>query len=109
MEGKTLKYLQWTYEIWSYSYWKDGRLHVVTRPINTISSKEFIFKFNKKGFKLTTECKPDFPVFCGYNSVASGTFPSLPLVTPILVGLLKGVLLTTKMPIKFKLKKNKNV
>ncbi len=93
--------LQWRYQVWAYAYWDKGRLHVATRLINSIVSKEFIFEPTKGGLKLRTECKPDFAVFCGYNSVASGTFPSVPLLTPCLVGILKGALSITKLAVRF--------
>lgn len=99
-----IKYLQWTYDVWSYSYFEKGKLHVVTRPLNTISTKEFIFSFRGNTVKMTTKTLPDFVVFCGYNSVAGGTIPSLPVVTPILVSFVKAACSITKIPVKIKKK-----
>ena len=92
------------YRVWSFGYWKDGKLYVVTRPLNTVATKTFVFDFSKNGMKVGTICAPDFSTFCGYNSIASGTFPDLPVITPILVGLLKMGLLTTKVRVRFKAK-----
>ncbi len=89
------------YHVWSWGYWKKNDFHVVTRPLNTVAQKEFIFRFGKDKVSMKTKCNPDFRDFVVANSIASGVFPDLPVVTPILVGLLKTGLIVTTFPVRF--------
>lgn len=92
------------YHLWSYAYWEKKSLHVVVRPLNTVATKEFIFRFKGDAVSMKTKCNPDFRDFVVANSIASGVFPDLPVITPALVGLLKFGLLVTTAPVKFKKK-----
>ena len=92
--------LQWRYRVWSHAHWEGRNLVVVTRPLNAVCTKVFRFRFGRRTLRVRTRCLPDFAVFCGYNSVAGGTFPSVPVLTPVLVGLLRGALAITKLPVR---------
>ena len=92
------------YHVWSWGYWKKNDFHVVVRPLNTVAEKEFIFCFGNKKLSMKTKCNPDFRDFVVANSIASGVFPDLPVVTPVLVGLLKTGLIVTALPVRYKLK-----
>ncbi|MBO4538796.1 MAG: hypothetical protein J5781_00855 [Clostridia bacterium] len=89
------------YHVWSWGYWYKNSFHVVVRPLNTVAQKEFIFRFGKKKLSMTTKCNPDFRDFVVANSIASGVFPDLPVITPALVGLLKFGLVVTTLPIRY--------
>ncbi len=90
------------YHVWSYGYWEKQRFHVVVRPLNTVAEKEFIFRIGKNNLSVKTKCNPDFRDFVVANSIASGVFPKSPVITPILVGLLKFGLIVTTFPLRFK-------
>ncbi len=92
------------YHVWSWGYWKKNDFHVVVRPLNTVAEKEFIFCFGNKKLSMKTKCNPDFRDFVVANSIASGVFPDLPVVTPVLVGLLKTGLIVTALPVRYELK-----
>ncbi len=92
------------YRLWSYAYWEKKRFHVVVRPLNTVAEKRFIFRFGKNDVSLKTQCNPDFRDFVVANSIASGVFPDVPVLTPVLVGLLKFGLIVTTFALKFKAK-----
>ncbi len=89
------------YRVWSWGYWKKNDFHVVVRPLNTVAEKEFIFCFGNKKLSMKTKCNPDFRDFVVANSIASGVFPDLPVVTPVLVGLLKTGLIVTTLPVRY--------
>ncbi len=89
------------YHVWSWGYWEKNNFHVVVRPLNTVAEKEFIFRFGKNKISMKTRCNPDFRDFVVANSIASGVFPDLPVVTPALVGLLKFGLIVTTLPVRY--------
>ena len=90
------------YHLWSYCYWDKKEFHVVVRPLNTVATKEFIFRFKGDDVSMKTKCNPDFRDFVVANSIASGVFPDVPVLTPMLVGLLKFGLIVTTLPVRFK-------
>ncbi len=90
------------YTVWSYGYWEKGRLHIVTRPLNTLATKEFIIKPNKKGFSLTTKCFPNFRSFVASNAVVSGVIPDVPVLTPAILFFLKLGMSVVLCPVRFR-------
>ena len=91
------------YKIWAYAYSEDGKLNVVFKPLNTLSSQRFVFDFGKDYITIRMTGTPSFREFILKNASESSVIRSAPSpFRKIMVKTVDCVLSTIEMPLKYK-------
>ncbi len=92
------------YKIWAYAYCENGVIKAVVKPLNTLSTQYITFDFSDKTVKIQMKSTPRFLEFIEKNAGESSIVRSLAKLRPVVMKVLRAVLLTTELPIKFKQK-----
>ncbi len=92
------------YKIWAYAYMENGVLNAVIKPINTLSTQHFTFKFYDDTVEIQIKGTPSFPEFIKKNANQSSIVSGHHKLRPLIMKVLGAVLATTEMPLKFRAK-----
>ncbi len=92
------------YKIWAYAYMKNGVINAVIKPINTLATQYATFDFSGDVLKMQIIGTPSFPEFICKNASQSSFVDNSGIFKPIIVQIIKLLLKTTEMPMKFKAK-----
>ncbi len=90
------------YILWSYGWWDGKTLNIKLRPINTLSSLEMEFNFKDNGFGLRIDETPNFEDFILNNLNQVEILAKNNFLKSAAAGIMKFLLKTLKMEIKFK-------
>ncbi len=90
------------YKIWAYAYAQNGKLNVVFKPLNTLSTQYFTFDFSGNTVKIRMKGTPSFSEFIVHNASQSPIVKNSGFLRPFIIKCVKLVLAATEMPIKYK-------
>ncbi|MBQ8227795.1 MAG: serine hydrolase [Clostridia bacterium] len=90
------------YILWSYAFMKDGRLNVVVKPLNTLSTTNIVFDFYKNKVKIKIDGTPDFVEFISKNANKSDFVNNHPKMRPYIMKVVNKALLFMQRPMTFR-------
>lgn len=93
------------YKIWAYAYTENGVIHAVIKPLNTLTTQHFTFKFSDNTVKIQIKGSPSFTEFICKNANESSFVKNSGKLRPIIMKGIAALLATTEMPLKFKARK----
>ncbi len=92
------------YTVWAYAYARNGVVHAVVKPVNTLATQRITFEFSGDTMKMAMKGTPDFKRFIAGNAEQSGFYKKVSKKLKFISKGLDFALSSVEMPMKFKVK-----
>ena len=92
------------YTVWAYAYARNGVVHAVVKPVNTLATRRITFEFSGDTMKMAMKGTPDFKRFIAVNAEQSDFYKKMSEKLKFISKGLNQFLSTVEMPMKFKVK-----
>ena len=92
------------YTVWAYAYARNGVVHAVVKPVNTLATQRITFEFSGDTMKMAMKGTPDFKRFIAINAEQSDFYKKMSEKLKFISKGLNQFLSTVEMPMKFKVK-----
>lgn len=89
------------YKLWSYAYTENGKLKVVVKPLNTLSTQYITFDFKGSSFKMKCTSTPDFVEFIVKNAVSPDFINKHSFIKSVVAFVVGGLTKRIERPMNF--------